>query len=185
MRSRSRSFRALVVTAPDALTYAGHDYELHHGDLLEEVPFFERWAFGEEQLVRYRCLGVVTSHGCVCERFLRKRDSGKASDQELASYTLHVSPVDKIDDFDPGILGDIRKGRVHDLFALPSEGKLPEFIVDLSQEQPIPAATVMELRRMASLSEDCMWALMLHRFRYQTRVDLNAAAEILEKLRPA
>lgn len=147
--------------------YRDHDHEIDQGDVLVDVPFVFRR--GESVEVKPR-LGVVTSHGCDCERYTRRRDQG-ADDVFLETYTVQVAPLIHTVDFDAGVLGDIRRGRVRKYFAIPADDEHPEVLIDLHLEQPVPVAELLDLHRETSLSDETWAQLVVHQFVLQSRLN--------------
>lgn len=149
-----------------AEVHRDHAYEIDQGDVLESVPFIVRR--GSNATVRPG-LGVVTSHGCECERYTRERDERAAPMSFLEHYPLQVAPLRPPDQpNNQGLLGDIRRGRVLRYFFVPAEGELPDLVVNLIHEQPIPAILLLQLRRVASLNEEYWLRLVVHIFRLQS-----------------
>lgn len=151
-----------------------HEHDIDQGDILNEVPFVERRGSG---VFKIEMLGMVTSHGCTCEKYTRLRDSGEADDHFLETYTLHVTPLMAASRFDGNELGNIRSGRVRQYHALPASDVLPELVLDLNLEQPVPAILLLELKRRASLAEAFWDRFVIHRFVFQTRRDPRAALQ--------
>jgi hypothetical protein len=153
--------------------YREHDHELDQGDLLDDVPFVHRRASEDPDVVLRR--GLVTSHGCDCERYERRRRDGTADESFLAGYAVQVAPVLPAAEFNPGLMGDIRRGRVPQYFAIPEENPWPEWVVDLHQEQPIPVSDLLDCERDACLSDEMWRRLVVHRFYLQSRVKPETA----------
>jgi hypothetical protein len=146
--------------------YREHDFEIDQGDIFRDVPFvFRRGPALEIQ----SALGIVTSHGCDCERYTRERDNGADVDF-LETYTVQVAPVIGTDGFDGGLMGDIRRGRVPKYFAISAEDHRPESLVDLHLQQPIPVVELLARERETSLSEESWLRLVVHIFVLQSRL---------------
>lgn len=138
--------------------YRKHEYRLDQGDLLAKVPFTLETADGH-QIVQ--TTGVLTSHGCDCERIER-------TPRESAAWPLlrvHVAPIQPATAFpSDGTVGNIRAGRVPRYYALPREGQIPEYVVDFWYEQPIHPEKLLGLQRIASLTEEEWIKMMIQHF---------------------
>lgn len=141
---------------------------LDQGDLLVDVPFLRREGAAEPSVVTE--LGIVTSNGCQCERFTEAQARG-ASQEIIQTYPLHVAPVYDAASYDKGLQGDIRKGRVRRHFWIPREGEMPDLIVDLFYDQPVPAIALSDLHRVASISTDLWYALLVHAWTFRSHIN--------------
>jgi hypothetical protein len=159
----------------DARVYREHEHPLDQGDILEAVPFLRRRL---ATLNTFTAAGVVMSHGCECEGFERLAAEENPNRIRLETYPVHLAPIyppDNIEANQPGILGDIAKGRVRRYFLLPAEDGHPEAIVDFYYEQPVPASMLTELNRRGSLTEEAWLRLMAHLFAFRTRLVIDPA----------
>jgi hypothetical protein len=146
--------------------YRQHDHEIDQGDVFADVPFVVRRG---PQLDIERAVGIVTSHGCDCERYTRQREGG-ADAEFLETYTVQVAPVIGTQEFDGGVMGDIRRGRVPKYFAIAPEEGRPEVLINLHLEQPVPVAELLANEREASLSDEWWRRLVVHIFVLQSRL---------------
>lgn len=146
--------------------YREHEHQLDQGDLLVDAPFLDRRGDEHDEASQ---LGLVTSHGCDCERYERQLTKG-ADDGFVDGYCVQVAPVLAAADFERGLLGDIRRGRVTQYFSIPDESPWDELVVDLHQEQPIPVVRLLDCIRQASLSAEMWHRLVVHIFRLQSHI---------------
>jgi hypothetical protein len=122
---------------------------LNQGDIFENVPF----AIGPDAPAR----GMVVSHDCDCDKFLRP--STPLTDPEREAWTITMAVVHPVDDLTGGRPRAVREDKMPRYLYLPAEGELPELCVDLWTEQPVQALAVLECQRSASLSTDTRAAL--------------------------
>jgi hypothetical protein len=132
--------------------------ELAQGDILESVEFFHPKRGDYKDVVRAQ--GIVLSHSC---DFTKYREDERKGRSNLDRVPLIVSPMLQADDLpDQGTAGHAKKGRVARYFYLPAEEPLPSNqLVDFWFMQPCAVHELLEIRRIASLTDD--WQKMLQR----------------------
>jgi hypothetical protein len=79
--------------------------------------------------------GMVTSHDCVCDKFLNPRTP--LSDEAAAAFRISVAPVHSIDELTGDRRAAVRADNMPRYFYLPEEDERPESVVDLYLEQPV------------------------------------------------
>ena len=122
---------------------------LNQGDVFAEVPF----AIGARPLSR----GMVVSHDCDCDKFLRPKTA--LTEDERDAWTITLAVVHPVDDLTEGRPKAVRRDKMPRYFYLPAEDEMPELCVDLWTEQPVRALDVLACTRLASLSPETREAL--------------------------
>jgi hypothetical protein len=132
---------------------------LDEGDILANVPFAV-WGDGAWRVKSVR--GIVTSHGCACEDYARAVAAGRSS--QARKIRLHVAPIRAITGQPEDKLAQIRDGKVWRFFYVYGDGgqTLQDQVVDLDDEQAIPATVLWELPRVARLAPWQWRALLMH-----------------------
>jgi len=120
-------------------------YPVNQGDIFRAVPF----PVGRAQ-ERPPLAGMVVSHDCDCDKFLNP--STPLPDEEKAAWRVTVAWVHPLSDLAPDRQKLVREDRMPRYVHLPSEGKIPELVVDLSYEQPVRMVDLLACKRIASLS---------------------------------
>lgn len=132
------------------------DGQLDAGDILENVPF-HKWR--DDKLVPNPGFGIVTSDGCACEDYERALERGSSAAKKVL---IHVAPLRKLDVFPEHRIEEIRSGRHLRFFAVDGNDDVPDFAVDLDDEQSFPAAMLVGLRHRATISEYQWRRLLIH-----------------------
>jgi hypothetical protein len=149
--------------------YREPDEPLDQGDILAGVPFVAREV---QQLDIKVALGVVTSHGCDNEGYFRAVEREEAP-RIVNTHPVHVAPIytDLAYLEADGKLNQIKSGAVRRYFYLPEEDPLPEAVIDLFYEQPVPAVVLESLERRGSLSKDYWEYLLVHMWVRRSRME--------------
>lgn len=150
--------------------YGPAEERLNQGDLFSKVAVVIPRAVRVRRQRRRQSLALVTSHDCDCDRYKRAVEKGQGPDV-LRRFPLLVAPVHPIAELaDEGLHGDIRKARVPRYFHIPAEDECEEMVADLWFEQPVPAMELLQLRRMATLSEEWKRHLAIQIFRLRSHL---------------
>jgi hypothetical protein len=158
------------------------DHLLDEGDILSEVPFI-KWEDGEAT-VGGGARGLVTSNGCACEDYDRALAAGRG--QAAAKVMIQVAPLRPAASYPSHRLDEIASGQQLDFFLVHGKaGVLPDHVVDLTREQPVPASVLAGCPKIARLAAWQWKALLIHiavsRF-HQKPEDLFRA-DLLEEAR--
>lgn len=136
-----------------------HNERLDQGDVLTDVRLV-KWTDGEVALaggVRV----VVTSNGCTCEDYERVVAAGQT--QKAAKMMVQVAPLRPATNFPQGRLEEIRSGKHLDFFYVYGKATvLPDHVVDVTREQPVPAHVLAKCAKVARLAEWQWQALLIH-----------------------
>jgi hypothetical protein len=147
--------------------YRDLEHQVDRGDIFGGVPFVYRH---DAEIIVLPGPGIVTSHGCDCEKYERHMAAKKVDPAFLGTYTVQVAPLRSPIQFEAdGLIGDIRAGRAPRYFALPEEDPRGEMLVDLFFEQPILVKDLLAADRQASISEEMWRRLCVHCMVLQTR----------------
>lgn len=122
------------------------DDDVNQGDIFKQVPFPVDSPDGGS------LAGMVISHDCECDKFLKP--STPLTDQEREAWRLTVAWVLPIDALAPDRRKLVREDRMPRYLHLPAENDIPELVVDLWLEQPVRMLELIALERLASLSTD-------------------------------
>jgi hypothetical protein len=140
---------------------------LNQGDLFVGVPFI---GFDSRDPARMMpSLGVITANSCDCDKFFSAREKGISEDVE-ATWPIIVAPAHSPEQLVGGQAGHARRGEMPRYFHLPAEGEMEELVIDLGREQALPAVTLLERERIASLSEETRLKLYIHLWVLRTRL---------------
>jgi hypothetical protein len=105
---------------------------------------------------------VVTSHGCVCEKYERALAKGRP--EVARKVFVQVAPLENAEAFPRDQLPTIEKGGMRDLFYLEGSGlDLKHKVTILTREQAVPAEVLVEKCKRVAQVADWQWAaLRLH-----------------------
>ena len=119
--------------------------------------------------------GMITSHDCVCDKFLRPRTP--LPEVEAARFTISIAPVHSIDLLTGNRPRNVRRDGMPRYFYLPAEDEQIELVAALYLEQPIArnAVEAMDLSAFfasyradghgrAALDPSMMLALLLYAY---------------------
>jgi hypothetical protein len=118
---------------------------LNQGDIFADVPF-------EQGPITGLQLGMVVSHDCDCDKFLKPSTS--LSDEERDRWTITLAVVHPVDLLTEGRPKAVRADEMPRYLYLQAEDDHPEMCVDLWTEQPVRALTVLDCELVASLSTE-------------------------------
>jgi hypothetical protein len=122
------------------------DNQVNQGDLFVEVPFPVPM-LGDTPL-----MGMVISHDCECDKFLKPRTP--LSSERRAAWRLTVACAHPVDMLPGGTAKAARQDEMPRYLHLPEEADVPELVVDLWTEQPVRMVELLECDRVASLSAE-------------------------------
>lgn len=152
--------------------YQTRDQQLNQGDIFEDVPLLTvDGADRPPKIAR----GMVVSHDCDCDKYFNEVQRGRATGPELWPAT--VAPVYDLTELRGGQSGDARAGRIKRFFYIAPEGNFGEMVADLWFEQPVSIAQLIELPRVASLSDDWLKRLHIQIWELRTRKPLPGVLE--------
>lgn len=135
------------------------DAHLDQGDVLANVPF-AKWKDGKLSLGG-GARGIVTSNGCACEDYERAIAAGRS--QAAAKIMVQVAPLRPVATMPEHRIDEIQLGKHLDFFYLYGEpGVLPDHFVDLSREQPVPAALLSACAKIARVADWQWHGLLIH-----------------------
>lgn len=117
------------------------DHDANQGDVFEAVPFGG-----------FTIDGMVTSHDCVCDKYLEPRTP--LSEEAAAEFPVSVAPVHPLDQLTDDWRAAVLRDRMPRYFLLPAEGERPDLVADLYLEQPVRFAEVLDCDRATSLSPE-------------------------------
>jgi hypothetical protein len=118
------------------------EYAANQGDVFGSVPF-----------AGFTMDGMITSHDCVCDKYLTPRTplTPEAADR----FAISVAPVHPVDQLTGDRRSAVRDNNMPRYFHLPEENGRPELVADLYLEQPVRFATVLEREpALSSLSPE-------------------------------
>lgn len=145
--------------------YEDRDEPVNQGDIFEDVPFV--LPRGEERPT-VELMGMIISHDCDCDKFFSERDRGRLEEPER--FCVAVAPAYPCEELQGGQCGDARAGRIRRFFWLPAERDLPELVIDLWFEQPVPITQLLDRSRRVSLSDDYRRRLHIQIWELRTRI---------------
>ena len=139
--------------------FCPHDEHLDQGDIFSSVPL-GKWEDGK--LIQGPGVrAVITSHGCACEDYERALEAGRT--QAAAKIMLQVAPLRTIKGVPANRLEEIATGKHLDYFYVFGEAnKLPDHLLDFTQEQPVPASVLTKCTKIARLSAWQWRRLLVH-----------------------
>lgn len=111
---------------------------------------FERVAFTATPLDDFVMDGMVTSHDCVCDKYLKPHRP--LSEEAAANFCVTVAPVHPIDLLTGERVAAVRADGMPRYFHLPAEAGRDELVADLYLEQPVRMADLMACTRVTCLS---------------------------------
>lgn len=151
--------------------YGPSQYDLNQGDLFLGVPFHLPRGLNPDDDPTFEVhAGLLTSHGCDCERYDRAVEKG-ASQNVIDRLPLQVALVHDLAELDAGLAGDVREHRVSRYFYMPGDEEQPEQVADLWFEQPVPAVELVRLDRRATLSEEWRLKLIVQIWRLRSHLE--------------
>jgi hypothetical protein len=104
---------------------------------------------------------VITSHGCACEDYERELAAGRT--QAASKVMLQVAPLRAITGMPQHRVDEIKSGRQLDYFYVYGEqNRLPDHLVDLALEQPVPASLMSRCTKIARLAPWQWRHLLVH-----------------------
>jgi hypothetical protein len=119
--------------------------DVNQGDLFEDVPF-------PVPLIDAPLIGMVISHDCECDKFLKPRTPLTPEAREAWRITLACAhPLDMLPG---GTAKAARDDATPRYLHLPAEDDVPELVVDLWTEQPVRMLELLDCDRSASLSTE-------------------------------
>jgi hypothetical protein len=141
--------------------------QLDEGDVLANIPFV-KWKDGVPEITPKR--GIITSHGCACEDYERALAMGRTS--AAAKILLRVAPCRTLEsNFPEDKLEAIRNGETWQYFYVEGDETFGPQILDLDNEQPVPASILNDLDRVARLApwqwKRLLMHMAVHRFHRQ------------------
>lgn len=151
--------------------YEDRGEPVNQGDIFDGVPFV--LPHGQER-PSAEFMGMVISHDCDCDKFFNERERGRLPEPER--FCLTVAPAYPCEELQGGQCGDARAGRIRRFFWLPAERDLPELVIDLWFEQPVPMTELLGRQRLVSLSDEYRRRLHIQIWELRTRI---AAAQFL------
>ena len=158
------------LTEETAPGYRAHDYRIDQGDIFRDVPFLVRGP--NDEIATKKLPGIVTSHGCYCERYDRALEAGKTT--RAAKIQLYVCPITSARNLNANDQATVREGKNFQYHALPVIPGVPEMFVDATLEQSIPARLLETLDRTASLTETEWIKLVVHQTTFRFRREAAA-----------
>jgi len=151
--------------------------DANQGDVFADVPFglYPR-PDGDASL------GMIISHDCDCDKFLKPKTP--IPEDQLPLWPITLAPVHPIEELTASRIKAVRDGKMPRYFHLPENGELPELVADLWLEQPVPMQQVLACERQASLSDEWRGRLWAQVIRLRTGRDLSSAiARAVEEMR--
>lgn len=149
--------------------YGPREHQLNQGDLYESVPFHLPVGKSDVSSDFERMLGLVTSHGCDCEKYDRAVQRGQTQ-ETLDRMPLLAAPVHDLEDLNASLAGDVRKVRVPRYFYMPADEHQPELVADLWFEQPVAIPQLLDLEHRATLDEEWRLKLIVQIFRLRSHL---------------
>jgi hypothetical protein len=134
------------------------DHAANQGDIFEGVSFNG-----------FTMDGMVTSHDCVCDKYLAPRTP--LSPDAAALFTVSVAPVHPVEQLTGDRRAAVRANNMPRYFYLPEEDERPELVADLYLEQPVVFAAILECERLTSLSAEWLARLWQHFLRLRLGED--------------
>lgn len=128
-------------------------------------------------------LGMIVSHDCDCDKFLKPKTP--IPEDQRSIWPITMAPVHPIGLLTGGRIKAVRERQMPRYFHLPEEDDLPELVADLWLEQPVFFERVLEEERCASLSD--AWRARLHQqiIRLRTGRDVRAIVRALDEAEAA
>jgi hypothetical protein len=120
-------------------------HEVNQGDLFAAVPF-------PVPLIDTPLPGMVISHDCECDKFLRPRTP--LTPERRDAWRVTVAYAHPIDMLSGGTAKAARDDATPRYLHLPAEAEIPELVVDLWSEQPVRMVELLDCDRIASLSTE-------------------------------
>jgi hypothetical protein len=147
--------------------------DANQGDIFADVPFTFLPLHEEPRAL----LGLVISHDCDCDKFLKPKTP--IPEEQRPVWPVTMAPVHSIDELTDGRRKAVRENAMPRYFHLPAGGALPELVADLWLEQPVVFELVLQKERRASLSDEWRSRLWAQIIRLRTGRDVKAIAAAL------
>jgi hypothetical protein len=127
------------------------EHKVNQGDLFGEVPLECTWPAVETATV------MVISHDCECDKYLKPNTP--LTETQKYEWRCTVAAVHSINLLTKGRPKAVRRDAMSRYLLLPDEEGRGELVVDLWTIQPVRMGTLLECKRLASLSDE--WRNML------------------------
>jgi hypothetical protein len=142
-------------------------YAANQGDLFEKAQLEGPW--------HHEATVTLISHDCDCDKYLDPKTP--ITETERHNWRVTIAEVQLVADLHPNRKAPAREDKMPRYFPLPTEGELPEMVVDLWTEQPIRFGKLLECKRIASLSAEWRVKLWWKIIRLRLGKDFRAILE--------
>jgi hypothetical protein len=153
------------------------DDQANQGDIFVDVPF------AVPPLEGVAAYGMIVSHDCDCDKFLKPKSP--IPDEQVEVWPITMAPVHPIAFLTGGRQKAVRENRMPRYFHLPADDEMAELVADLWLEQPVPIHTVLQCKRASSLSDEWRGKLQAQIVRLRTGVDVSTLAAMYTQKGPA
>jgi len=119
-------------------------YEANQGDLFRRAPLEGPWV--------KRATVMLISHDCDCDKYIKPNTP--LTEDEKEQWRVTVAEAHPISLLPASRAKAAREDKMARYFFLPSEGELQDTVVDLWTMQPIRFRSLLECKRVASLSPE-------------------------------